>query len=74
MAELDLLKPGTKVMLAGEIEATITAVCLRGKALLLTYECAWWDDRTRRSDWVQSGEVTVKEFNQGPIRQPVRLP
>lgn len=46
---------GTRVVLDGEIPALITAINISGENL--TYQCVWWDERTRKSDWLVAAEI-----------------
>lgn len=46
---------GSKVKLHGEIDAIITAVCIRRAHV--TYECAWMSGANRKSEWVEPDEI-----------------
>jgi hypothetical protein len=50
-------RPGTKVQVGGDIGGVILAFSCRG--CHLTYEVAWWDGRSCKSEWLQPCEFTV---------------
>jgi hypothetical protein len=52
MKELEVIEIGSSVMLDGEIPATVTGLEVRGAEHLLTYQVTWWDERSRKSEWV----------------------
>lgn len=60
---LDVHKPGSRIKFNNsgkdEIEATITAVCIRGdsRTVYVTYEVIWWNGRTREEKWVTEHEL-----------------
>ncbi len=54
---IEVIKPGTRVMIAG-ITSTVTAVQI-GEAGHVLYLVVWWDGRTRKSEWVESSEVSM---------------
>lgn len=47
---------GSAVLIDGEIPAKITAIEIRGDVHLVTYQCAWWDERKRQSEWLTEAE------------------
>lgn len=52
----------SEVVIGDDIQARITAVCLRGLAgTSVTYECVWWDGRSRRSEWLTESEIKSQE-------------
>ncbi len=55
---------GTRVTLDNDIPAYITAINIRGRNV--SYECNWWDERTRKSDW-----FTEHEFRASNQRQMI---
>lgn len=59
--ELSIYRHGAEVLVDGNIPARITAVEIRGD--LVTYQCCWWDERQRRSEWVSAEEVKPKNGN-----------
>ena len=61
MNEITVFEIGSKVLLDGEIPATVTAISIRGIEHRLTYEVMWWDERTRKSEWVDPFEIQPKE-------------
>jgi hypothetical protein len=61
MKSIDILQPGTEVVLDGDIEARILSVCISGEANHVTYECSWWSSRDRRTAWIPENELKVKD-------------
>jgi uncharacterized protein YodC (DUF2158 family) len=61
MTEIEVISVGTEVVIDGEIPATVKRVCIEDEAGCLTYECVWWDERARKSDWFRPHEVTAKD-------------
>jgi hypothetical protein len=59
--EITVLEVGSKVILDGDIPATVTALNIRGIEHRLTYEVTWWDERTRKSEWVDPFEIESKD-------------
>jgi hypothetical protein len=57
---LKVIAPGTKVRLAGEVPAVVTAVSIREMGLD-RYEVAWWSGATRSCAWVEPHEVAAAE-------------
>lgn len=60
---LEVYEIGSEVIIDGDIPAVITAFEVRGKVGLITYQCAWWEDRTRKSEWLTENEVKPKDAN-----------
>lgn len=58
---IEILEIGSDVVVDGEIPAKIIAVELRGVPPLITYQCVWWDERARKSEWVTETEVRPKD-------------
>jgi hypothetical protein len=61
MNELVVIEVGSPVMLDGDIPATITALEVRGSEHLLTYQVVFWDERTRKAEWVTPEEIKHAE-------------
>lgn len=67
---ISVLRPGTRVLIGNTygsqgskvdpIEATIVALRVQN-GLTVDYQVIWWDGRTRKSEWLESFEVTTKE-------------
>lgn len=53
--EIEVLRHGTEVIIDGNIKAFILSVEIRGSTI--SYQCCWWDGRTRKTEWVTQGEV-----------------
>jgi len=74
MRQIEVMMVGSPVTLGGQVEATITGVCVREKCHV-TYECAWWDRRTYNCKWMEQHEVERREetaamrigFNSEPV-------
>lgn len=58
---MEVMEIGSKVLLDGEIPATITSINIRGLEHRLTYEVTWWDERQRKSEWVDPFEICPQE-------------
>jgi hypothetical protein len=61
MSDLQVLEIGSQVLIDGDIPATITAINIRGLEHRLTYEVTWWDERTRRTEWLDPFEIKPGE-------------
>ena len=61
MTTIEIIPIGSKVFLGGEILATVQAVEIRGEPPSLTYQCVWWDERTRKSEWVRPDEIQLEK-------------
>jgi hypothetical protein len=61
MEAIEIIPVGSKVFLDGEIAATVQAVEIRGQPHSLTYQCIWWDDRVRKSEWVRPDEIQLEK-------------
>jgi uncharacterized protein YodC (DUF2158 family) len=68
MKNMEVLAIGSEVAIAGDIPATIIAFEVRGTVGLITYQCCWWDERTRRSEWLTEAEVVPKENKKSTVR------
>lgn len=66
---IDVFELGAQCMIDGEIPATITAVSIRPaeNSVRISYEVTWWDERTRKSEWVEPGEIKAKEAKSGTL-------
>lgn len=52
---MDVLEPGTRVIVGDEIPAIVTAVLIKGDGY--SYEVVWWQDRVRYQQWMHPAEV-----------------
>lgn len=52
---------GSDVTIDGDIPARIMAFEVRGTVALITYQCSWWDERTRKTDWFTEAEIKPRE-------------
>jgi hypothetical protein len=57
---IEVIMPGSPVLIGGEVPGTITAVTLRGSGHV-TYEVSWWDSRTHHSEWIEQSGVRLAE-------------
>jgi len=62
MDHVEVLPIGTQVVIDGEIPATIRAVTIYSDSWV-KYLCVWWDERTRREEWLLADEI--KPQNEG---------
>ncbi|HEY6231355.1 MAG TPA: hypothetical protein VIW64_08825 [Pyrinomonadaceae bacterium] len=53
---IEVLPIGTKVKIAGDIQATVRAVTIYSEHWI-KYLCVWWDERERKEEWLMSDEV-----------------
>lgn len=60
-ASIEVYAIGSDVVIDGDIPAVITAFEVRGKVGLITYQCAWWEERSRKSEWLTEDEIKPKE-------------
>lgn len=63
MDSIEVLQIGQKVTIDGEIPAILTAINIRPATggYRITYEVMWWDERSRKTEWVDPFEITVAE-------------
>jgi hypothetical protein len=57
---IEVLAIGTQVVIDGEIPATIRAVTIYSDTWI-KYLCVWWDERTRREEWLLADEIKAQE-------------
>ncbi len=53
---IELIQVGSPVTVGEDIRATITGIAIDAKCRL-TYQCVWWDGRTRKNEWLEQFEV-----------------
>lgn len=58
---------GSQVLIDGDIPATITSINIRGMEHRLTYEVMWWDERNRKTDWLDPFEIRPQEVKHRQI-------
>lgn len=58
---MEVYEIGTAVLIDGDIPATITALNIRGLEHRVTYEVMWWDERTRKTEWLDPFEIKAKD-------------
>jgi hypothetical protein len=57
---IEVLAIGTQVIIDGEIPATIRAVTIYSDTWI-KYLCVWWDERTRREEWLLADEIKPQD-------------
>jgi hypothetical protein len=65
---MEVFEIGSAVLLDGDIPATITSINIRGTEHRLTYEVTWWDERNRKTEWVDPFEIRAKEAKKQSLR------
>jgi hypothetical protein len=60
---LEVIPINTPVEIHGGVKGWVIGINLRGATggHYLTYEVAWWDERTHRSEWFSAAEVSPTE-------------
>lgn len=61
---MEVYAVGSEVLLDKEIPARIAAINISGTEHKLEYQCTWWEERTRKSEW-----VTPQEIHRAPDRR-----
>jgi hypothetical protein len=59
MSEIEVLAIGTEVTIDGDIPAVIRGITIYSPEWI-KYECVWWDERSRKEEWLTIDEITVK--------------
>ena len=59
METVEVYAVGCRVLLDGSIPAYITAISIRNDGV--SYECNWWDERTKRTEWMTAQEFTLAD-------------
>ena len=57
---MNVIRPGTKVRIGGDIDGVVTGVMLRNHGPS-EYEVSWWSGKTRALAWFEPFEVTVHD-------------
>ncbi len=57
---IEIFPIGSEVLVDKEIPAIIVAVEIRGVRGLVTYQCTWWDERKRCSEWLTEAEIVPR--------------
>lgn len=55
-SQIEVFQVGSPVIIGDHIEATILTICIYNQ-LRITYQVAWWDGNTRKSEWLEEDEV-----------------
>lgn len=61
MLAMEVIEIGSDVTIDNDIPAIVTALEVRGAEHLLTYQVTWWDERTRKVEWVTPREVKATQ-------------
>ncbi len=56
MGTIELIQVGSPVTVGEDIRAAITGIAIDAECRV-TYQCSWWDGRTRQSEWLEQFEV-----------------
>lgn len=54
-SEIEVLRCGSEVVIDGDIKAFILSIDIRRG--VISYQCCWWDERTRKTEWVTEEAV-----------------
>lgn len=54
-SEIEVFSCGSEVIIDGDIKAFILSIEIRRGCI--SYQCCWWDERTRKTEWVTEEEV-----------------
>ena len=57
---LSIIEPGTSVLIGDDIPAVVMGVLIRANKSV-TYECSWWNGRTREEKWLAECEVEMAD-------------
>lgn len=57
---IELYKIGCTILIDENIEAIITGICIKGN-YHITYECTWWDGKTRKCEWLEETEIKLHD-------------
>ena len=63
MRQIEVMQVGSLITLSDDIPARITGIAIDEKCRI-TYQCVWWDGRTRKSEWLEQFEVTRTDETQ----------
>lgn len=64
MNPIEVYELGIDVLIDGDIPATLTAINIRpaqSGSVRIMYEVTWWDERSRKSEWLEPFEVRPKD-------------
>lgn len=56
MSEIQVIAIGTSVIIDGDIPAVVRAVTIYSDTWI-KYLCVWWDERTRKEEWLTADEI-----------------
>jgi hypothetical protein len=67
MNEIEIYTIGTAVVIDGDISAVVRGVTIYS-ATWVKYCCVWWDERTRREEWLTADEIQFKNNSKMTVR------
>lgn len=56
---IEVWSPGTEVKMDGEIPAKIRGITIHSEHWI-KYLCVWWEERTRKEEWLHEDEFAVQ--------------
>lgn len=59
---IEIIPPGESVQIASGM-ASIAQVCI-GMQNHVTYQCVWWENNTRKIEWLESFEILAFPNNE----------
>lgn len=69
MKTLEIYELGSEVVVDKEIPAVITGVNIRSaeNSVRVSYEVTWWEERTRKSEWLEPFEIKAKSTKRATL-------
>lgn len=67
MKDIEVLPIGTSVIIDGDIPAVIRGITIYSEHWI-KYDCVWWDERTRKDEWLTVDEIKVKDSTRSTVR------
>jgi len=63
VSDIEVFELSSHVLIDGEIPAVITGISLRAaeNSVRVSYEVTWWDERSRKCEWVEPFEIKPQE-------------
>lgn len=66
LSVVEVIAMHSAVLIDGEIPATIIAIELRDTNV--SYQCSWWNERDRKTDWFSAREIKPANSEQRTAR------
>lgn len=57
---IEVLSIGSEVVIDGDIPAHVRGITIYSEHWV-KYQCVWWDERTRKEEWLTIDEITPKD-------------